>query len=194
MFSAGQVPAVSSVVFKSAGRPAVIDRAVYGTIVVTSGVVIYDGWVTLRVLGAVAVIVGPIVAMVIGHIFAASLANYDALRRRSTKRELLRIVRRESRLLLVCVPQIVLLLGLMLVGLGLTDTVRVLAWASATSLGFWGGLAAHRAGLRGRGTALGVIAGLAAGGAVLLLHVFLQPGTAVSNGVAAIQFASGPVA
>jgi hypothetical protein len=63
-----------SSVIQSAGRPRVIDRAVYGTIVVTSVLVVYDGWATLRVLGAVAVILGPVVAMVIGHVFAASLA------------------------------------------------------------------------------------------------------------------------
>ena len=184
---------MSDVVLRSAGRPGAIDRAVYGTIVVTSVLVLYDGWANLRVLGAVAVILGPVVAMVIGHVFAASLAAYAAHRRRATKRELLSIVRHESRFLSVCVPQIVLLLVLTLVGLGLSETVRVLIWCSAASLGFWGGLAARRAGLRGRGVALGVIAGLAAGGAVLLLQVFLQPGTAVSNGLAAIQLASGSV-
>lgn len=166
----------------------------YGTIVVTSTLVIYDGWANLRVLGAVAVILGPVVAMVIGHIFAASLAAYAANSRRSTKRELLRIVGRKSRFLLVCVPQIVLLLVLTLAGLGLDQSVRVVIWASAASLGSWGGLAAWGAGLHGRAVALGVIAGLAAGGAVLLLQVFLQPGKAVSNGVAAIHSAHGPVA
>jgi hypothetical protein len=103
---------VSGTVVKSAGRPGVIDRAVYGTIIITSTLVIYDGWANLRVLGAVAVILGPVVAMVIAHTFAASLAAYAELRRRSTKRELLRIVRHESRFLLVCVAQIVLLLAL----------------------------------------------------------------------------------
>jgi hypothetical protein len=178
---------MTGAVFESASRPGVIDRAVYGTIVVTSVLVVYDGWADLKVLGAIAVILGPVVAMVIGHIFAASLAAYAAHGRRSSQRELLRIVRRESRFLLVCVPQIVLLLLLTLAGLGLHETIRVVIWASAASLGFWGGLAARRAGLRGRGIVLGVLAGFAAGGAVLLVQVFLQPGVAVTNGVAAIQ-------
>ncbi len=174
---------------RTAGRPGVIDRAAYGTIVATSVLAIDDGWANLRVLGAIAVILGPVVAMVIGHIFGASLAAYAAHRRRSTKGELLKIVRRESPFLLVCVPQIVLLLALKLAGVSLNGSVRVVIWTSAASLGFWGGLAAWRTGLRGRCVALGVIAGLAAGGAVLLVQVFLQPGTAVSNGVAAIQLA-----
>jgi hypothetical protein len=184
---------VSDVVLGSAGRPGAIDRAVYGTIVVTSVLVIYDGWANLRVLGAVAVILGPVVAMVIGHVFAASLAAYAAHRRRATRRELLRIVRRESRFLFVCVPQIVLLLVLTLVGFGLSETVRVLIWCGAASLGFWGGLAAPAGWLARPGRCARRDRGLAAGGAVLLLQVFLQPGTAVSNGVAAIQLAGGSV-
>lgn len=185
---------MSDTVSTSAVRPGLVRREVYGTIVVTSVLVVYDGWVNLRVLGAIAVILGPIVAMVIGHVFAASLAAYPKLGRSPRGRELLRIVRRESRFLLVCVPQIVLLLVLKLAGLSLNDSVRVVIWVSAASLGFWGGLAAQRAGLGGRGIALGVITGLAAGGAVLLLQVTLQPGKAVSNGVAQIQSAYGPVA
>jgi hypothetical protein len=149
--------------------------------------VVYDGWANLKVLGAVAVILGPVLATVTGHIFAASLAAYAELRRRSTKRELLRIVRHESRFLLVCVPQIVLLLALKLAGVSLNDSVRVVIWTSAASLGFWGGVAARRAGLRGPGIALGVMAGFAAGAAVLLVQVFPQPGVTISNGVAAIQ-------
>jgi hypothetical protein len=141
---------------------------------------------------AVAIILGPVVAMVIGHVFAAALAAYPTPGRRPMRRELSGIVRHESHFLLVCAPQITLLLLLSLVGLSLTDTVRVLIWVGTGSLGFWGGLAAQRAGLRWRGIAVGVIAGLAAGGAVLLIQVFLQPGKAVSHGVAAIECTSEP--
>jgi hypothetical protein len=158
------------------GHTRVIDRAVYGTIVVTSVLVVYDGWANLRVLQAVTIIVGPVLAMVIGHVFAGVLAAYPTLGRRPTRRELLRIVRHESHFLLVCAPQLTLLLLLSLVGLSLTDTVSVLIWVGTGSLGFWGGLAAQRAGLPWRGIAVGVIAGLAAGGAVLLIRVFLEPG------------------
>jgi hypothetical protein len=172
------------------GHTRVFDRAVYGTIVVTSVLVVYDGWANLRLLKAVAIILGPVVAMVIGHVFAATLAAYPTLGRRPTRSELLTIVRHESHFLLVCTPQLILLLLLSLVGLSLSDTVRVLIWAGAASLGFWGGLAAQRAGLRWRGVALGVIMGLAAGGAVLLMQVFLQPSKVVSNGVAALELTS----
>jgi hypothetical protein len=95
-----------------------IDRAAYGTIVVTSVLVVYDGWANLRLGDAIAVILGPVVAMVIGHVFGAGLAAYPGLGRRPTGRELLRIVRRESLFLLVCAPQIVLLLVLQVAGWG----------------------------------------------------------------------------
>jgi hypothetical protein len=185
---------VTGAAFRSAGRPGVIHRAVYGTIVVTSVLVVYDGWARLKRLDAVAIILGPVIAMVIGHTFAASLSDQAALGRRPTRRELLRTVRRESRFVLVAVPQIVLLFVLTLAGLSLNDTIRVLIWVGAASLGFWGGVAAQRAGLGGWGIALGVITGLAVGGVVLLLQVFLQPGKAVSNGVAAIRLGFGLVA
>jgi hypothetical protein len=49
------------------GHTRVIDRAVYGTTVVTSVLVVYDGSANLKLLEAVAIILGPVVAMVIGH-------------------------------------------------------------------------------------------------------------------------------
>jgi hypothetical protein len=74
-----------------------------------------------------------------------------------TKPELLTIVGHESRFLLVCVPQILRLLTLKLAGVSLNGSVRVVIWTNAASLGFWGGIAPRRAGLRGRGIALGVL-------------------------------------
>lgn len=179
---------------RSAARPEVIDRAVYGTIVVTSVLVVYDGWANLKLGDAIAIILGPVLAMVIGHVFAASMAAYPQLGRRPRGGELLGIARHESRFLLVCVPQIALLLVLTLAGLGLSDTIQVLIWVGPASLGFWAGVAARRAGVRSRGVALAVITGLAVGGAVLVLQIFLQPGKTVSNGVAGIQPAGQPVA
>jgi hypothetical protein len=174
-------------VSRPAVRAGLIDRGVYGTIVVTSVLVVYDGWSRLKLGDAILVILGPIVAMVIGHIFAASLAAVPELGRRPTGREFLLIVRQESPFLLVCAPQIVVLLLLTLARLGLSHTIRVLIWAGPVALGFWGGLAARRAGMRGRGLTLATLTGLAVGGVVLLLQLVLQPGKVVSNGVALIQ-------
>jgi hypothetical protein len=180
--------AESSSVFKAAARPTVIGKAVYGTIVVTSVLVVYDGWANLKFSDKVAIILGPIIAMIIGHIFAGSLSSQAELGRRPTKGELLRTVGRELWFILVAAPQILLLLVLSLVGVSTSDAVQVLIWEGALSLGFWGGLAAQQAGLGGWGIALGVVMGFAIGAAVLVLRVILQPEeTHPTSGAAAIS-------
>src|SRR5207302_9250553 len=96
-------------------------------------------------------------------------------------REWLRTVRFESRFLLLAVPPLVLLVVLDLAGVALSDAIRVVIWAESLSIGFWAGLAARRAGLAGWPLGLAVCAGLVIGGAVLVLQVILQPGTATSG-------------
>ncbi|MGZ6576020.1 MAG: hypothetical protein ACXVH3_34805 [Solirubrobacteraceae bacterium] len=167
----------------------------YGTIVVTSVLVVYDGWSNLKFTDTVAIMLGPVIAMVIGHVFATSLSSQAKLGRRPTRGELLRTVGRESWFLLVAAPQILLLLVLSLVGVSMSDAIEVLIWEGALSLGFWGGLAAQQAGLGGWGIALGVVMGFAIGSAVLVLRVILQPEeTHPANDAAAISLVYGWVA
>ena len=187
--------AESSSIFKAAARPTVIGKAVYGTIVVTSVLVVYGGWTNLKFTDTVAIMLGPVIAMIIGHVFATSLSSQAELGRRPTRRELLRTVGRESWFLLVAAPQILLLLVLSLFGVSMSDAVQVLIWEGALSLGFWGGLAAQRSGLSGWGIALGVVMGFAIGGVVLVLRVILQPEeTHPTNAAAAISVVYGWVA
>jgi hypothetical protein len=169
---------------RTAARPAVIDRAVYGTITLSSILIVYDGWATLELVDVLVIIVGPVLAMVTGHAFATSIARTAELKRPLTNAERLEAIRYSSWLMLLAVPPLVLVVVMTLAGVELGTTIRVVIWLAAASLGFWGGLAAYRAGLRGRRLVLGVVAGLALGGAVLLLQVVLQPGKAVSHGVA----------
>ena len=166
-------------------RPHAISREVYGTITVTSVLIVYDGWGTVTMLDAIVVITGPVIAMYIGHCFAATLAGQVARGRPLTRGELLATARAESGFLLLAVPPLVVLVVLTTAGARLSDAIRVIIWVSAASLGFWGGFAARRAGSAGWRVARGVLGGLLVGGIVLALQVFLQPGEAVSNGVAA---------
>lgn len=161
-----------------------IGRVVYATITLTSVLIVYDGWSSLKLLDVVGVILGPILAMFIAHIFAANLAEQAALGRRLRGEEWAETIRTESRFLLLAIPPLAILAVSRLAGTSLDTSIRIIIWFGAVSLGFWGGLAGHRAGLRGSRLALAVITGLIVGGAVLVLQVILQPGKAVSGGVA----------
>jgi membrane protease YdiL (CAAX protease family) len=99
----------------------------------------------------------------------------------------LHVMRVECGFLLLAVPPIVLLAALDLAGVALGDSIKIVIWFGAVSLGFWGGLAGVRAGLRGWRLALAVAVGFLIGALVLTLRVILQPGKVVSNSVATIS-------
>jgi hypothetical protein len=56
-----------------------MDRVIYTTITLLSVLIIYDGWEQLRFWDVVAVIVGPILAIFLGHVFGAALGTRVAL-------------------------------------------------------------------------------------------------------------------
>jgi hypothetical protein len=167
---------MSSGIFRSAGRPVVISNAVVGTITLTSVLIIYDGWSTLRFGDVATIIVGPVLAIFVAHAFAGVLATGATKRSPLTRTELLRVVRAECGFLLLAVPPLALLTVLDVAGVGLGNAIRIVILFGAASLGFWGGLAGVRAGLRGWRLALAIAVGLLVGGVVLALKVILQPG------------------
>jgi hypothetical protein len=135
-------------------------------------------------IGVVAVIVAPVLAEVVAHVFAASIAQQVDLERTATNRKRLRIMRAESPFLVVAVPPVAMVVILYLVGVSLSDCIQVVLCVGVMSLGFWGGVAGRRAGLTGWHLALSVVAGLIVGFVVFGLQVLLKPGTAASHGVA----------
>ncbi len=56
-------------------RPATVDRIIYATITIMSVLIIYDGWDRLKLVDVAGVIIGPIVAMFLAHVFSAALAR-----------------------------------------------------------------------------------------------------------------------
>jgi hypothetical protein len=70
---------------------------VTATITLMSVLVIYDGWEKLRLIGVVGVIVGPVLAMFLAHVFAASIAEQVDIGRGLTGRERIKVVRAECR-------------------------------------------------------------------------------------------------
>lgn len=164
------------------GETGTIDRVVYATITVMSVLIIYDGWEDLHLLEVAGVIVGPILAMFIAHVFSASLAHQVAEGRRLHWRERVTITRAEARFLLLAVPPLVLLLGTQLAGVSLKWSINTIVWAGAASLGYWSYVAGRRAGFR-RWQLVGAIAGgLLVGLVILVLQVLLQPGKVYSGG------------
>jgi hypothetical protein len=178
------MPTAVTRVMSSVTRPILVDRIVYATITIMSVLIIYDGWQHLRLIDVVGVIVGPVVAMFLAHVFAASLAKQLALGRALTWNDRLTIVKSESRFLLLCVPPTATVLVLFAFGTSLNDAIRVTLWLEALSLGYWGYLAARRAGVVGWRVLTHVAAGLLLGIIVLLLQIALQPGRAFHGGVA----------
>ena len=124
----------------------VVERVVNTTIMLMSVLVLYDGWETLKLIGVVAVIVGPVLAMVLAHVFAASIAREVDLKRTPTSRERTRIVRDESRFLLVAVPPVAIVVALYLLGLSLRDCIQavLVGRADVTRVLGWRGWASGR--------------------------------------------------
>jgi hypothetical protein len=174
--------------FDVAATPTIVGRVVNATITLICVLIVYDGWANLRFRDALWIVVGPVFAIFTSHVFASSLVKHIELGRRPTRTEWIAIVRFESRMLLLAVPPVAILVILDLAGVSLSESIRVIIWLEGLSLTFWAGVAAHRAGLRGRSFALAVFAGLIITAIVLGLQVAIQPGKAVDNGVAAGRF------
>jgi hypothetical protein len=155
-----------------------LDRAIYTTITVMSILVVYDGWQNLKFWAAVGVILGPVLAMFVSHVFAASLARQAELHRRPGGSETMHIIRTESRFLLLAAPALTLLVILTVAGVPLHRSIQAIVFLEGASLGFWGFVAGRRAGLAGWALARAVVFGLIVGILVLALQVFLQPGKA----------------
>jgi hypothetical protein len=178
------VPTSVTRVVRAISRPILIDRIVYATITIMSVLIIYDGWQNLRLVDVIGVIVGPVVAMFIAHVFSASLARQVELGRALTWDDRRGIVGAESRFLLLCVLPVAIVSVLFAFGVTLSGAIRVTLWFEGLTLGYWGYLAARRAGVVGWRLLLYVAAGLVLGVVVLLLQVALQPGKAFHGGVA----------
>jgi hypothetical protein len=127
-------------------RPVYLDRAIYTTITVMTILIVYDGWQTLKLRAAVGVILGPVLAIFVAHVFSASLARQAELRRRPGRSEQMRIIRTESRFLLLAAPALTLLIILTVAGVSLSHSIQAVIFLEGASLGFWGFVAGHRGG------------------------------------------------
>jgi hypothetical protein len=161
-----------------------VDRIVYATITLMSVLIIYDGWQKLRLIDVAGVIVGPVLAMFLAHVFSGAMAKHVEAGRVLTRIEWTGIVRAQAPLLLLCLPPLAIVTVLYAFGVSINDSIRVTLWIGTASLGYWGYVAGRRAGFEGWRMVMVVIAGLLIGVVILLIQVFLQPGKVFSGGVA----------
>jgi hypothetical protein len=153
-----------------------IDRVIYTTITLMSVLIIYDGWATLRLREVVAVIVGPIVAIFLSHVFGEELGTRVSLGRPLTGAERRAVIAEQSRFLLVPLPPLIILLVLAAAGVSYGRIIQVIVVFGVLSLGFWGAVAGRRSGLSGWSLVASTAWGLAVGCVILVLQALLQPG------------------
>jgi hypothetical protein len=153
-----------------------MDRLINTTITVLTVLIVYDGWETLSFWGVAAVMVGPLLAVFLSHIFADALEDRVERGRALTRREHRDILARESRLLFLAVPPLVVLVVLSILGISYTRIVQVIVVAGVLSLGLCGAVAGRRAHLTGWALVVPTAYGLLVGGVILLLRALLQPG------------------
>jgi hypothetical protein len=153
-----------------------VDRVIYTTITLLCVLIIYDGWEQLQFWDVVAVIVGPSVAIFLGHVFGAGLGTRVALGRKLSRRERRAVFVEECRFLLVPVPPLAILVVLAIAGVSYTRIIQVIVLTGVLSLGVWGGVAGRRAGLTGWPLLISIAYGLLVGAIILALQAILQPG------------------
>jgi|NGEPerStandDraft_6_1074524.scaffolds.fasta_scaffold11007_3 hypothetical protein len=180
----GDVPPPVTRALDRLHRPVLVDRIVYATITMMSVLIIYDGWQNLRLIDVVGVIVGPVLAMFLAHVFSAIMAQHVEVGRILTRKEWGGIIQIQAPFLLLALPPLAVVSVLYAFGVSLTGGIRITLWLGTASLGYWGFVAGRRAGFVGWRMAMVVVAGLLIGVVILLIQVFLQPGKAFSGGVA----------
>jgi hypothetical protein len=153
-----------------------VDRLIYTTITLMSVLIVYDGWEQLRFRSVVVVMLGPILAIFLSHVFGAALGTRVALGRPLTRRERRAVFVEECRFLLVAVPPLAILVVLTIADVSYTRIIQVIVLTGVLSLGVWGGVAGRRAGVTGWALALPIAYGLLLGGIILVLQALLQPG------------------
>jgi hypothetical protein len=155
-----------------------IDRIIYTTIAMLSVLIVYDGWDALTFWGVAAVMLGPVLAMFLSHVYATGLALRVRAGRTLTWEERRSVVQAEAWILLLLVPPFALLTVLNMADVGYTHIVQAIVWTGVVSLGVWCAVAGRRADLRGWALVASVAFGLLLGALILLLQTVLQPGQA----------------
>jgi hypothetical protein len=112
-----------------------VGRVVYATITLMSVLIVYDGWQHLRYREVIGVIVGPILAMFLAHVYAGWIGQRAMDGPAVTRAQRADLVRTESRFLLLAVPPLALVGIFNLLGASLTHAINGVVLLGALSLG-----------------------------------------------------------
>lgn len=153
-----------------------IERLVYATVVLMSVLVVYDGWADLTTYaGVAAVIIGPILALAVAHLFSEVFELHFARQRPLTREEWREVVLDQLHLLLAAVPPLVILGIGWLSPLDERRTIAVLLWTGVLTLMGLSLLAARRAGFHGWRLGAACLSGGVVGLIVISLQIVLKP-------------------
>jgi hypothetical protein len=153
-----------------------LDRLVYGTVVLMSVLAVYDGWQGLATfLGIVAVILAPLLALAVAHLFAEVLHAISELARPLTRAEWKHHVLDQGPWFLAALPPLVML-GIGWVSpLDALSTITLVLWTAVITLVAIAAVAGRRAGLTGWRWLLTAATGGLVGLIVIALQVLLKP-------------------
>jgi hypothetical protein len=153
-----------------------LERVVYATVVLMSVLAVYDGWAELTsFLGVAIVIVAPLVALGVAHLFSEVIEEHYRLQRPLTGAEWRRLSLGQLRILVAGVPPLVILGIGWLSPLDERRTIAVLLWTGVATLVVLSLVAARRAGIRGWRLAVAGLGGGLVGLIVISLQVLLKP-------------------
>jgi len=152
-----------------------IERLSYATVVVMSVLAVYKGWAQLSLLSAALVVIAPVLALAVAHVFAELLQAHAAVQRPLTPAEWRAAVAHQPHLLLAAVPPLVVLTFGRVTPVDV-ENVRavVLATGTVTLMGL-AAVAGTRAGYRGWRLVGVSLAGGVVGLILICLQVVLKP-------------------
>ena len=128
---------------------------VYATVVLMSVLAVYDGWADLaRFLGVAVVILAPLLALGVAHLFSEVMEEHYLLQRALTRAEWSALCLEQLKVFIAAVPPLVILAIGWVSPLDARSTIVVLLWTGVLTLVGLALLAGHRAGLRGWGLTL----------------------------------------
>lgn len=153
-----------------------LDRLVYATVVLMSVLAVYDGWQGLATfLGVLGVILGPLVALALAHLFAEVLHAHAELRRPLTRPEWWELTVDQAPWFVAALPPLVVLGIGWLSPLDVLSTIRVLLWTAVATLVVVSGVAGRMAGLTGWRWWAAAASGGVVGLLVIGLQILLKP-------------------